>query len=198
MFRKAEEFEKPIRAIEEQMAELARYPQSLQRDARLERLQAKLVTTREDIYGDLSRWQTILVARHPKRPYTLDYIEYFFKDFVEMQGDRAYGDDAAIVAGFADFGGRTVCVVGHQKGRDTKGKLKRNFGMPHPEGYRKALAGHASRREIRTPGTDLHARTTPGLLSRVGRRAARRCRGHRGQSARDDTAAGADRGYGDR
>ena len=160
MFRKAEEFEKPIRAIEEQMAELARYPQSLQRDARLERLQAKLVTTREDIYGDLSRWQTILVARHPKRPYTLDYIEYFFKDFVEMQGDRAYGDDAAIVAGFADFGGRTVCVVGHQKGRDTKGKLKRNFGMPHPEGYRKALRvmraaekfGHPVLTLVDTPG----------------------------------------------
>ena len=160
MFRKAEEFEKPIRAIEEQMAELARYPQSLQRDARLERLQAKLVTTREDIYGDLSRWQTILVARHPKRPYTLDYIEYFFKDFVEMQGDRAYGDDAAIVAGFADFGGRTVCVVGHQKGRDTMGKLKRNFGMPHPEGYRKALRvmraaekfGHPVLTLVDTPG----------------------------------------------
>ena len=100
------------------------------------------------------------MARHPKRPYTLDYIEYFFKDFVEMQGDRAYGDDAAIVAGFADFGGRTVCVVGHQKGRDTKGKLKRNFGMPHPEGYRKALRimraaekfGHPVLTLVDTPG----------------------------------------------
>jgi acetyl-CoA carboxylase carboxyl transferase subunit alpha len=139
MYRNAEEFEKPIREIEDQIAELQQYPESLQRDARLERLQEKLHETTEGIYAHLTRWQTTLVARHPRRPYTLDYVERMFDDFVELHGDRLYADDAAIVAGFARFGGQTVCVIGHQKGRNTKSKLHRNFGMPHPEGYRKAL-----------------------------------------------------------
>lgn len=139
MYRKAEEFEKPIREIEEQMAELRRYPESMQRDVRLERLEKKLADTRADIYGNLSRWQTTLVARHPRRPYTLDYVGHLFTDFVELHGDRLYGDDAAIVAGLAGFRGQSVGIVGHQKGRNTKEKLQRNFGMPNPEGYRKAM-----------------------------------------------------------
>lgn len=139
MYRNAEEFEKPLREIEEQIAELRRYPESMQRDARLESLEAKLAERREEIYKGLSRWETTLVARHPRRPYTLDYIAKMCSDFVELHGDRAYRDDPAIVAGLAGFGGRSVCVVGQQKGRNTKEKLHRNFGMPNPEGYRKAL-----------------------------------------------------------
>lgn len=139
MYRNAEEFEKPLREIEEQIAELRRYPESMQRDVRLERLELKLVERREEIYKGLSRWETTLVARHPKRPYTLDYVAKMCTDFVELHGDRAYRDDPAIVAGLAEFGGRSVCVVGQQKGRNTKEKLHRNFGMPNPEGYRKSL-----------------------------------------------------------
>ena len=139
MYRKAEEFEKPLREIEEQIEDLRRYPESMQRDVRLERLEAKLQAQREEIYSKLSRWQTTLVARHSKRPYTLDYVENLFQDFVELHGDRLYGDDAAMVAGLASFHGESVCVIGHQKGRNTKQKLHRNFGMPNPEGYRKAM-----------------------------------------------------------
>lgn len=139
MYRNAEEFEKPIRELEDQIAELQQYPESLQRDTRLERLQEKLRETTEGIYAHLTRWQTTLVARHPRRPYTLDYVERMFDGFVELHGDRLYADDAAIVAGFAELDGQSVCVIGHQKGRNTKSKLHRNFGMPHPEGYRKAL-----------------------------------------------------------
>ena len=139
MYRKAEEFEKPIRAIEDQIAELRRYPESMQRDVRLQRLEKKLVETRRGIYANLSRWQTTLVARHRRRPYTLDYIGQLFTDFVELRGDRLYRDDPAIIAGLAEFRGRSVAIVGHQKGRNTTEKLHRNFGMPHPEGYRKAM-----------------------------------------------------------
>lgn len=139
MYRKAEDFEKPILEIEEQLRELRRYPQSEDRDARIEELEEELARTRREIYSDLTRWQVTLVARHPRRPYTLDYVERIFTDFVELHGDRAYGDDAAVVAGFARLEGEPVCIVGQQKGRTTRQKLHRNFGMPHPEGYRKAL-----------------------------------------------------------
>jgi acetyl-CoA carboxylase carboxyl transferase subunit alpha len=139
MYRKAEEFEKPLREIETQIEELRRYPESMQRDVRLERLQKKLAETRDGIYGNLTRWQTTLVARHPRRPHTLDYIAQLFTGFVELHGDRLYRDDPAIVSGLADFRGRSVAIVGHQKGRNTKEKLHRNFGMPNPEGYRKAV-----------------------------------------------------------
>jgi acetyl-CoA carboxylase carboxyl transferase subunit alpha len=94
---------------------------------------------RRDIYARLSPWQKVLVARHPQRPYTLDFIEHLFQDFIEIHGDRRFGEDPAIVAGMAWFHERPVVIVGHQKGRDTKQKIHRNFGMPRPEGYRKAL-----------------------------------------------------------
>ncbi len=139
MDRKAEDFEKPIAALEKQLHELALYPASPERDAQLAELEERLDETRREIYENLSRWQITLVARHPKRPYTLDYIERLFNGFLELHGDRQYGDDAAMVAGFAEFNGQPICVVGQQKGRTTKTKLERNFGMPHPEGYRKAL-----------------------------------------------------------
>ena len=139
MDRKATDFEKPILELEEKLKELLRYPPSMQRDARVEQLQAKIDATRREIFSHLSRWQVTLVARHPERPYTLDYLEALFSDLLEVHGDRLFGDDPAMVSGFARFHGQPVCVVGHQKGRGTKEKLHRNFGMPHPEGYRKAL-----------------------------------------------------------
>ncbi len=139
MYRKAEDFEKPIAELERQIHELALFPASAHRDAQLADLEKQLDETRREVYSDLSRWQVTLVARHSNRPYTLDYVERLFNGFLELHGDRQFGDDAAMVAGFAEFNGRPICVIGQQKGRTTKAKLKRNFGMPHPEGYRKAL-----------------------------------------------------------
>lgn len=139
MDRKAEDFEKPIAELEQRIHELTLFPASPARDAQLADLERQLDDKRREIYSNLSRWQVTLVARHPQRPYTLDYVERLFNGFLELHGDRQFGDDAAIVSGFAEFNGRPICVVGQQKGRTTKSKLHRNFGMPHPEGYRKAL-----------------------------------------------------------
>jgi acetyl-CoA carboxylase carboxyl transferase subunit alpha len=105
----------------------------------ISRLEAKSQALTKDIYGTLTPWQIAQVARHPQRPYTLDYIEYLFTDFEELHGDRAFADDHALVCGVARFNGQSCVVIGHQKGRDTKEKIYRNFGMPRPEGYRKAL-----------------------------------------------------------
>jgi acetyl-CoA carboxylase carboxyl transferase subunit alpha len=139
MHRKAEDFERPILELEKQIKELGLFPPSPDRDEKLAKLEAELDKTRQEIYSNLSRWEITLVARHPKRPYTLDYVRMLFNGFVEVHGDRHYGDDEAVVSGFGEFNGRPICVVGQQKGRSTKEKLRRNFGMPHPEGYRKAL-----------------------------------------------------------
>lgn len=104
-----------------------------------DKLQIKINHLRENIYKNLSEWEMTQVARHPDRPYTFDYIENLIEDFTEFHGDRAFADDKAIVCGFGKFNGSSICVIGHQKGRDTKQKIERNFGMPRPEGYRKAL-----------------------------------------------------------
>ena len=103
------------------------------------RLEAKSHTMTKDLYGKLTPWQIAQVARHPQRPYTLDYVQHIFTDFEELHGDRAFADDKAIVGGLARFNGQSCVVIGHQKGRDTKEKIVRNFGMPRPEGYRKAM-----------------------------------------------------------
>ena len=105
----------------------------------IQRLQKKSDALTKELYGKLTPWQTALVARHPQRPYTLDYIQALCTDFEELHGDRAFADDRSIVGGMARFNGQTVMVIGHQKGRDTREKLQRNFGMPRPEGYRKAM-----------------------------------------------------------
>ena len=105
----------------------------------IERLEKKSAQLTKDIYAKLTPWQISQVARHPQRPYTLDYLSLIFTDFEELHGDRAFADDHAIVGGLARFNGQSVMVIGHQKGRDTKEKIYRNFGMPRPEGYRKAL-----------------------------------------------------------
>ena len=135
------DFEQPIAELEAKIEEL-RYVQddsALDISEEIERLQQKSQTLTKDIYSKLGAWQSSQVSRHPQRPYTLDYINGLFTDFEELHGDRAYADDPAIVGGMARFEGQPVMVIGHQKGRDTKEKIYRNFGMPRPEGYRKAL-----------------------------------------------------------
>ena len=135
------DFEKPLLELERQIEDLQRLGTERKIDVNGEMagLQTKLESLREEIYRNLSPIQRVAVARHPRRPYTLDYLSTIFTDFIELHGDRLYMDDLAIVGGWARLDGQTVMVVGHQKGRDTKENLKRNFGMPHPEGYRKAL-----------------------------------------------------------
>jgi acetyl-CoA carboxylase carboxyl transferase subunit alpha len=135
------DFEKPLQELERQIDDLQRLGEERQIDvseeARL--LSVRLNTLRFEIYSNLTPMQRVLVARHPRRPYPLDYLSTIFTDFIELHGDRLFRDDPAIVGGWARLAGISVMVIGHQKGRDTKENLKRNFGMAHPEGYRKAL-----------------------------------------------------------
>jgi len=133
------EFDEPILELKRRIEELSSIPPTRERKDELVRLKLRLVKVTEEIYANLEPWQIAQVARHPLRPYTLDYIERLTTDFVELHGDRRYADDPSIVAGFARFAGTAVAVIGQQKGRTTPEKIKRNFGMPHPEGYRKAL-----------------------------------------------------------
>ncbi|HUU74238.1 MAG TPA: acetyl-CoA carboxylase carboxyltransferase subunit alpha [Burkholderiales bacterium] len=135
------DFEQPVAELEGKIEQL-RYVQddsAVDISGEISRLQKKSASLTKDVYAKLSSWQISQVARHPQRPYTLDYINALFPDFEELHGDRAFADDPSIVGGLARFGGQSVMVIGHQKGRDTKEKLYRNFGMPKPEGYRKAL-----------------------------------------------------------
>jgi len=125
--------------LERDVEELRQLAGTASADAELERLRQQVTELRREFYTHLGPWQRAQIARHPQRPYTLDFIGLLFTDFVELHGDRGYGDDKAIVAGLAKFHGRPVAVIGHQKGRDTKQRLVRNFGQPKPEGYRKAL-----------------------------------------------------------
>jgi acetyl-CoA carboxylase carboxyl transferase subunit alpha len=135
------DFEQSVSELENKIEQL-RYVQddsALDISDEIDRLSKKSQTLTKDIYAKLTPWQISQVSRHPQRPYTLDYIEHLFTDFEELHGDRAYADDAAIVGGLARFNGQSVMVIGHQKGRDTKDRQYRNFGMPRPEGYRKAM-----------------------------------------------------------
>jgi len=133
------DFEKPLVDLEERIRNLKSLSD---REGGIEdqiaKLEERARRLQRDIYHDLTEWQKVQLSRHPERPYFLDYLHRLFEDFVELHGDRSYGDDPAIVSGFATFEGRTVAVIGQQKGRTTKEKLHRNFGMAHPEGYRKA------------------------------------------------------------
>jgi acetyl-CoA carboxylase carboxyl transferase subunit alpha len=133
------EFEAPLAGLQKRIDELARFPGDPQKEAETRRLTAELQETRRRIYSALTAWQKTMVCRHPGRPYTLDYVEALFTEFTEIHGDRRYADDPALVCGLAFYKDRPVAIVGHQKGRDTKQKIHRNFGMPKPEGYRKAL-----------------------------------------------------------
>ena len=134
------EFEKPLREVEEKIEKLAASgggKASVQDEVR--KLRMKLAQLEHELYGKLTPWQRTQLARHPQRPSTLDYISEIFRDFLEFHGDRSFGDDRAIVGGFARFNERSVMVIGHQKGKTLKERMQRNFGMPNPEGYRKAL-----------------------------------------------------------
>ena len=133
------DFEKPIIELEQKIEELRKYADTLDVAGEITTLEGKANDARESIFGSLTRWQKVQLARHPDRPYTLDYIAALTTDFVELHGDRSFGDDKAIVGGFAMLGDQPVMIIGHQKGRDTKSNVYRNFGMPNPEGYRKAL-----------------------------------------------------------
>ncbi len=135
------DFEQPIAELEAKIEELRNVGQDSEVNIseEIQRLEAKSRSLTEKIFSSLSAWQIVQLARHPERPYFFDYIERIFTDFQELHGDRAYADDAAIAGGLARFDGHPVMVIGQQKGRDTKEKVRRNFGMPRPEGYRKAL-----------------------------------------------------------
>ena len=133
------EFEKPVVELEQKVEEMRKYSDALDIADEIKILEEKILQLRKTIYSGLTRWQKVQLARHPDRPYTLDYLAMMTTDFIEMHGDRCYADDKAIVGGFARIEGEPVMIIGHQKGRDTKSNLYRNFGMPNPDGYRKAL-----------------------------------------------------------
>lgn len=133
------EFEKPIFELEQKIAEMKKLSETLDIEDEIKSLEEKIQQLQDQIYNNLSRWQIVQLARHPERPYTLDYIHKMTTDFIELHGDRCFGDDKALVGGFAKLNGETVMLIGQQKGRDTKSNLYRNFGMMNPEGYRKAL-----------------------------------------------------------
>ncbi|MBZ0103509.1 MAG: acetyl-CoA carboxylase carboxyltransferase subunit alpha [Thermoanaerobaculia bacterium] len=132
-------FEEPLIELRRRIEELEGYPEGSGHEREIAGLRRQLAERTGEIYGSLTRWQKTLVARNSERPYTLDYVEALTEDWIELHGDRAFADDAAIVAGLARFRGRSVAVIGHQKGRGTKERIARNFGQPRPEGYRKAL-----------------------------------------------------------
>ncbi|WML59486.1 acetyl-CoA carboxylase carboxyl transferase subunit alpha [Neobacillus sp. PS2-9] len=135
------EFERPIVELRRKITELKEFTKTADVDLSSEiiKLEARLEKLEQDIYENIKPWDRVQIARHPNRPTTLDYISYLFEDFFELHGDRTFADDEAIVGGVAKFKGLPVTVIGHQRGKDTKENIRRNFGMPHPEGYRKAL-----------------------------------------------------------
>jgi len=162
------DFEQPIAELESKIEEL-RYVQddsALDISEEIDRLQKKNQTMTKEIYSKLTAWQISQVARHPQRPYTLDYIQGLFTDFEELHGDRAFSDDPAIVGGLARFEGQPVIVIGHQKGRDVKERQYRNFGMPRPEGYRKALRLYRMAEKFGLPIITLI--DTPGAYPGIG------------------------------
>ncbi len=133
------EFEKPISELEQKVEEMRKYSDNPDIAQEIEKIEKRVNQLQRSVFSGLTRWQKVQIARHPERPYTLDYINLMLTDFIELHGDRTFKDDKAIVGGFAKLDAQTVMVIGHQKGRDTKSNLYRNFGMPNPEGYRKAL-----------------------------------------------------------
>ncbi len=159
-------FEEPILDLERRIEALSGMGDDLSMARKRDRLAQELEALRARVFAALTPWQKTLVARHAKRPYTLDYVRYLLEDWTELHGDRRYSDDPAIVGGFGNFRGRPVLVVGHQKGRDTKEKIHRNFGMPRPEGYRKALRLMKLAEKFRRPV--LTFIDTPGAYPGIG------------------------------
>ncbi|MDA3860239.1 MAG: acetyl-CoA carboxylase carboxyltransferase subunit alpha [Melioribacteraceae bacterium] len=154
------EFEKPIIELEKKIQEMKEYEENLDIKEEIAKLEEKVVILKKSVFSNLTRWQRVQLARHPERPYTLDYIYLMTDDFVELHGDRLYGDDKAIIGGFAKIDGQKVMIIGHQKGRDTKSNVYRNFGMANPEGYRKALRLMKMAEKFNTPVVTLI--DTPG------------------------------------
>ena len=161
------DFEKPIRELEERIEKLlgGGKPRASVEDE-LRKLKGRLAQVEQDLYGNLTAWQRTQIARHTNRPSVLDYVGAFCRDFVEIHGDRAFGDDRAVVGGFARFNGRSVVVIGHQKGKTLKERMERNFGMPNPEGYRKALRLMQLAEKFRRPV--LTFIDTPGAYPGIG------------------------------
>jgi len=162
------DFEKPIAELEKKLDDLRRHSraQDMNFDAEVRRMQAKIEETKRDVYSRLSAWQRVSIARHPQRPFMLEYITLAFTDFIELHGDRLYSDDKAMPGGFAKIDGIRCVVLGHQKGRDLKENLKRNFGSAHPEGYRKALRLMRLAEKFQLPVVALV--DTPGAYPGVG------------------------------
>ena len=162
------DFEKPVVELETRIKELREFATSSNQEVseEVERLERKAERMRRDIYTKLTRWQRVQLARHPRRPYTLDYVERLCEEFMELHGDRSFRDDPSIVGGLARLSGRPLLIVGHQKGRNTKENIHRNFGMPHPEGYRKALRLFQTADRFRLP--ILTFVDTPGAYPGVG------------------------------
>ncbi len=156
------EFEKPIIELEKKIQEMKEYEDNLDIKEEISKLEEKVIVLKKSVYKNLTRWQKVQLARHPERPYTLDYIYLMTDDFVELHGDRLYGDDKAIIGGFAKIEGQKVMIIGHQKGRDTKSNVYRNFGMANPEGYRKALRLMKLAEKFNTPVVTLI--DTPGAF----------------------------------
>jgi acetyl-CoA carboxylase carboxyl transferase subunit alpha len=182
------DFEQPIAELESKIEEL-RYVQTesaVDISEEIDQLSKKSLQLTKDIYSDLTPWQITKIARHTERPYTLDYVRECFTDFVEMHGDRHFADDQSIIGGLARFNGQPCMVIGHQKGRDTKERTLRNFGMTRPEGYRKALRLMKTAEKFGCPCSPLWTRPAP---SRYRRRGARPVRSHRSQHLRDGPAA---------
>lgn len=162
------DFEKPIYELEKKISELQEFAdgENLEISNEIKVLTSKLEKLQHEIYQKLTRWQQVKIARHPQRPYTLDYIKYITTDFIELHGDRGFADDRAIVMGFARIEGKEILIVGQQKGRDVKQRQFRNFGMCHPEGYRKALRGFMLADRFRLPIVILV--DTPGAYPGIG------------------------------
>src|SRR5262249_27329469 len=159
------EFEKPLLELAQRIETLRQAPDG-SGEAEATKLEERLARLQKKVFGRLSAWERVLLARHPRRPYSLDLIRLMVDDFVELHGDRLYGDDHAIVAGLGRLGEHRVVIVGHQKGRDTEDRLFRNFGQPHPEGYRKALRLMQLADRFRRPVLTLV--DTPGAYPGVG------------------------------
>jgi len=162
------EFEKPIVELEKQLDELKKHSKlsSVDLEREMRAMETKIEETKREIYGNLSAWQKVQIARHTARPFSLDYLRLAFSDFVELRGDRLFGDDAAMPCGFAIIGEYRCVVVAHQKGRDTKENVRRNFGSAHPEGYRKALRVMRLAEKFQLPVISLI--DTPGAYPGVG------------------------------
>jgi acetyl-CoA carboxylase carboxyl transferase subunit alpha len=160
------EFEKPLLDLETRLIQLRASEDPGAVRGEIAKLEGRLSRLQRKVYGNLTAWQHAQIARHPKRPHTLDFFQLLLEDFVELRGDRVFGDDKAIVGGLARFEGEPVVVVGHQKGRDTRENIARNFGMPNPEGYRKALRLMHLAAKFRTPVVTFI--DTPGAYPGIG------------------------------